>query len=83
MGFDLFEVKRLKVVPFVGLWDPYVAGMQIEFRPWLDPSTDDKLGVAAYLSVKAKYMLKYGELTETGKKDIAHTFYVGLGFHFW
>ena len=60
-----------------------MAGMQIEFRPWLDPSTDEKLGVAAYLSVKAKYMLKYGELTETGKKDIAHTFYVGLGFHFW
>ena len=83
LGFDLFEVKRLKVVPFIGLWDPYVAGMQIEFRPWLDPSTDVKLGVAAYLSVKAKYMLKYGELTETGKKDIAHTFYVGLGFHFW
>ena len=82
-GFDLFELKRLKIVPFVGLWDPYVAGMQIEFRPWLEKYTDPELGAAAYLSLKAKYMLKYGELAETGKKDIAHTFYVGLGFHFW
>ena len=82
-GFDLFEMKHLKIVPFVGLWDPYVAGMQIEFRPWLEKYPDTKFGAAAYISLKAKYMMKYGELAETGKKDIAHTFYVGLGFHFW
>ena len=82
-GFDLFEVKHLKIAPFVGLWDPYVAGMQIEFRPWLEKYPDTKFDAAAYLSLKAKYMMKYGELAETGKKDIAHTFYVGLGFHFW
>lgn len=82
-GFDLFDVKHLKIVPFVGLWDPYVAGMQIEFRPWLEKYPDTKFDAAAYLSLKAKYMMKYGELAETGKKDIAHMFYVGLGFHFW
>ncbi|MDD7498713.1 hypothetical protein [Fibrobacter sp.] len=49
----------------------------------LEKYPDTKFDGAAYLSLKAKYMMKYGELAETGKKDIAHTFYVGLGFHFW
>lgn len=82
-GFDLFEVKHLKIVPFVGLWDPYVAGMQIEFRPWLEKYPDTKFGAAAYISLKLKYMMKYGELAETDEKGFAHLFYAGLGFHFW
>jgi len=82
-GFDLFEIKHLKIVPFVGLWDPYVAGMQIEFRPWLEKYPDTKFGAAAYISLKLKYMVKYGELAETDEKGFAHLFYAGLGFHFW
>ena len=82
-GFDLFEMKHLKIVPFVGLWDPYVAGMQIEFRPWLEKYPDTKFGAAAYISLKLKYMVKYGELAETDEKGFAHLFYAGLGFHFW
>lgn len=82
-GFDLFEVKHLKIVPFVGLWDPYVAGMQIEFRPWLEKYPDTKFGAAAYISLKAKYMMKYGELEKTDNKGFVHLFYAGLGFHFW
>ena len=82
-GFDLFEVKHLKIVPFVGLWDPYVAGMQIEFRPWLEKYPDTKFGGAAYISLKAKYMMKYGELEKTDNRGFVHLFYAGLGFHFW
>ena len=82
-GFDLFEMKHLKIVPFVGLWDPYVAGMQIEFRPWLEKYPDAKLGSAAYISLKAKYKMKYGELEKTDNKGFVHLFYAGLGFHFW
>lgn len=82
-GFDLFEMKHLKIVPFVGLWDPYVAGMQVEFRPWLEKYPDTKFGCAAYISLKAKYMMKYGELEKTDNKGFVHLFYAGLGFHFW
>lgn len=82
-GFDLFEMKHLKIIPFVGLWDPYVAGMQVEFRPWLEKYPDTKFGCAAYISLKAKYMMKYGELEKTDNKGFVHLFYAGLGFHFW
>lgn len=82
-GFNLFEMKHLKIVPFVGLWDPYVAGMQVEFRPWLEKYPDTKFGCAAYISLKAKYMMKYGELEKTDNKGFVHLFYAGLGFHFW
>ena len=82
-GFDLFEMKYLKVVPFVGLLNPYVAGMQVEFRPWLEKYPDSKFFGAAYLSIKARYMAKYGELENEGKKGVTHLFYAGLGFHFW
>lgn len=82
-GFDLFEMKHLKIVPFAGLWDPYVAGMQTEFRLWLEKYPDSKFGGAAYLSLKVRYMMKYGELENDGKKGLAHLFYAGIGFHFW
>lgn len=44
---------------------------------------DTKFGAAAYISLKLKYMMKYGELAETDEKGFAHLFYAGLGFHFW
>ena len=95
LGFDAFELKRFKVVPFVGFGTAFVAGGQLEFRGWLESRPDPKFHVATYLSLKMKYEASYGERTvktedvsvdgENSRKEksFRHRFFVGLGFHFW
>jgi len=39
--------------------------------------------LGSIVSKKARYMAKYGELENEGKKGVTHLFYAGLGFHFW
>lgn len=95
LGFDAFELKRFKVVPFVGFGTAFVAGGQLEFRGWLESRPDPKFHVATYLSLKMKYEASYGDrtvktenVTDEGEstrkeKSFKHRFFVGLGFHFW
>ena len=60
LGADVFENKYFKVVPFVGGYDPWMAGLQLEFRPWISEMGHDA-PIGGYLSFKAKYVFKYGE----------------------
>ena len=60
LGADVFENKYFKVVPFVGGYDPWMAGLQLEFRPWISEMAHD-VPLGGYLSFKAKYVFKYGE----------------------
>ena len=60
LGVDVFEKKYFKVVPFVGGYDPWMAGLQLEFRPWISEMAHD-FPLGGYLSFKAKYVFKYGE----------------------
>ena len=95
LGFDAFELKRFKVVPFVGFGTAFVAGGQLEFRGWLESRPDPKFHVATYLSLKMKYEASYGERTvktenvsvdgENSRKEksFRHRFFVGLGLHLW
>jgi len=95
LGFDAFELKRFKVVPFVGFGTAFVAGGQLEFRGWLESRPDPKFHVATYLSLKMKYEASYAERTvktenvsvdgENSRKEksFRHRFFVGLGLHLW
>ena len=60
LGADVFENKYFKVVPFVGGYDPWMAGLQFEYRPWISELGHDA-PIGGYLSLKAKYVFKYGE----------------------
>ena len=60
LGVDVFENKFFKIVPFVGGYDPWMAGLQFEFRPWISEMGHDA-PIGGYLSLKAKYVFKYGE----------------------
>lgn len=81
LGADVFENKYFKVVPFVGGYDPWMAGLQFEYRPWISELGHDA-PIGGYLSLKAKYVFKYGE-NERDKKHAKHRFYLGVGFHLW
>ena len=81
LGADVFENKYFKVVPFVGGYDPWMAGLQFEYRPWISELGHDA-PIGGYLSLKAKYVFKYGE-KERDKKLAKHRFYLGVGFHIW
>jgi hypothetical protein len=81
LGVDVFENKYFKVVPFVGGYDPWMAGMQFEFRPWISEMGHDA-PIGGYLSFKAKYVFKYGEYKKDNK-HAKHRFYLGVGFHIW
>ena len=59
IGFDIYETKYLKVVPFAGWRNPFVAGLQLEYRPWISKQTD-KFSVGEYFTVKAKLEMRYG-----------------------
>ena len=60
-GFDAFENKYFKAVPFVGGYDPWMAGLQLEFRPWISNLYRDVISFGSYFTIKAKYVFKYGE----------------------
>lgn len=60
-GFDAFENKYFKIVPFIGGYDPWMAGLQLEFRPWISNLYRDVISFGSYFSIKAKYVFKYGE----------------------
>lgn len=80
LGWDAFETKFFKIAPFVGFYDPFVAGLQLEFRPWISRDTDPMFSVGSYFSIKAKYELRYAKRFE---KNVFHHFFIGCGFHFW
>lgn len=40
-GVDVFENKYFKVVPFVGGYDPWMAGLQFEYRPYISGVAND------------------------------------------
>jgi hypothetical protein len=85
LGVDVFENKFFKVVPLVGGNNALMAGMQFEFRPWIS-ELGREAPIGCYLSIKAKYVYKYGEKDGEAyddKKHSKHRFYLGLGFHIW
>ena len=85
LGVDVFENKFFKIVPFVGGYDPWMAGLQFEFRPWISEMGHDA-PIGCYLSIKAKYVFKYGEKggeADDDEKHSKHRFYLGVGFHIW
>ncbi|SHK71437.1 hypothetical protein [Fibrobacter sp. UWB12] len=85
LGVDVFENKLFKIVPFVGGYNTWMAGLQFEFRPWISEMGHDA-PIGGYLSLKAKYVFKYGENggeADDYKKHSKHRFYLGVGFHFW
>ena len=62
-----------------------MAGTQFEFRPWISELGYDA-PIGGYLSLKAKYVFKYGESdgdADDDKKHPKHRFYFGVGFHIW
>lgn len=84
VGVDVFETKRFKVVPFVGGKNPFVAGAQFEYRPWIFPCSAN--GIGEYISFKFRYMAMYGKVkTEDGakKKEFHNGFFLGVGMHVW
>ena len=84
VGVDVFETKRFKVVPFVGGKNPFVAGAQFEYRPWILPCSAN--GIGQYVSFKFRYMAMYGKVkTEDGakKKEFHNGFFLGVGMHLW
>ena len=84
VGVDVFETKRFKVVPFVGGKNPFVAGAQFEYRPWIFPCSAN--GIGEYVSFKFRYMAMYGKVkTEDGvkKKELHNGFFLGAGMHLW
>jgi hypothetical protein len=85
LGVDAFENRFFKIVPFVGGFKSWMAGMQFEFRPWISEMGHDA-PIGGYLSLKAKYVFKYGEnggKADDYKKNSKHRFYLGVGFHIW
>ena len=83
-GVDVFETDRFKIVPFVGGIDPLVAGVQLEYRPWIFPC--DAHGLGEYVSFKFRYMAMYGKVeskNEGKKKEFHNGFFIGAGFHLW
>ena len=85
LGVDAFENRFFKIVPFVGGYNTWMAGMQFEFRPWISEMGHDA-PIGGYLSLKAKYVFKYGEnggKADDYKKHSKHRFYLGVGFHIW
>jgi hypothetical protein len=59
LGVDVYESRFFKVIPFVGWRNPFVAGLQLEYRPWISKQTD-KFSVGEYFTVKAKLEMRYG-----------------------
>ena len=59
LGIDVYETKYLKVVPFVGWRNPFVAGLQFEYRPWISERID-KFKIGEYVTIKAKLEMRYG-----------------------
>ena len=59
LGFDVYETKYLKVVPFAGWRNPFVAGLQFEYRPWISEGTDE-FNIGEYVTIKAKLEMRYG-----------------------
>ena len=85
LGVDAFENRFFKIVPFVGGYNTWMAGMQFEIRPWISEMGHDA-PIGGYLSLKAKYVFKYGENggeADDYKKHSKHRFYLGVGFHIW
>ena len=83
-GVDVFETDRFKIVPFVGGIDPLVAGVQLEYRPWIFPC--GARGIGEYVSFKFRYMAMYGKVeskNEGKKKEFHNGFFIGAGFHLW
>ncbi len=83
-GVDVFETERFKVVPFIGGIDPLVAGVQLEYRPWIFPC--GARGIGEYVSFKFRYMAMYGKVkteNEGKKKEFHNGFFIGAGFHLW
>ena len=79
LGWDAFETKWFKIAPFIGFYDPYVTGLQLEFRPWISELGRD-VPIGGYLSFKAKYELRYANRFE---EKIRNNFFLGVGLHFW
>lgn len=85
LGVDVFENKFFKIIPFIGGYSTWMAGTQFEFRPWISELGYDA-PIGGYLSLKAKYVFKYGESdgdADDDKKHPKHRFYFGVGFHIW
>jgi len=84
VGVDVFETKRFKVVPFVGGKNPFVAGAQFEYRPWIFPCRAN--GFGEYVSFKFRYMAMYGKMKtedDVKKKEFHNGFFLGVSIHLW
>ena len=59
LGIDVYETKYLKVVPFAGWRNPFVAGLQFEYRPWISERTEE-FKIGEYVTIKVKLEMRYG-----------------------
>lgn len=84
-GYDAFESKHIKVVPFVGRGEgPLAAGIQMDLR--LNSVVEGAHFVGEYVAIKFKYMLMYGHLENEGdakRKGFQNVFYLGAGVFLW
>lgn len=92
LGWDAYESKFIKTFPFVtGVFNQFDdfhwgGGLQFEFRPWISELGREPIG--AYLTIKARYELMYGNvfvdrLNDVKEKKLRNHFYLGIGFHIW
>lgn len=84
-GYDAFESKHIKVVPFVGRGKgPLAAGIQMDLR--LNSVVEGAHFVGEYVAIKFKYMLMYGHLEnedDAKRKGFQNVFYLGAGVFLW
>lgn len=93
-GIDVYENKWLKVQPFVGGYDLFTAGMQVDFRFWMS-KTPGEFNGATYMTLKLRYMGIYyapdaatmgynpSEEKPSVEKEWYNRFFIGIGVHFW
>jgi len=77
-GYDVYDSRYIKVQPFVGFWNPIVAGAQLDYRFLATDGISRDIGAQPYLSLKIRYALEWFP-----GKGINHSLAIGLGAHFW
>ncbi len=93
-GIDVYENKWLKFQPFVGWYDLFTTGLQVDFRFWMSKRPGDFQG-ATYMTLKFRYMGIYyapdietigynpSEEKPSVEKEWYNRVYLGVGIHFW
>jgi len=87
LGFDAFDSEYFKVVPYLGLYEPLILGVQTEL---VLPSFAAGEGFMSHFSLIFKYEFQYGhnrcdwdESDDSGKVVARHRVYGGLGWFIW